>query len=219
MAERKVSRNGPCPCGSGRKFKKCCGRTARPSGGAASPAHRIDERNTPEHDRPLLAKKLRSLGVDPALIFAFEQTGLMISEENQHQFSEEEVRRFDAALDICHSRRTQITTEALLSCSMEAYIDACAVFNAEQCEQHARKILDRLGEVSFETYLRALTEVALTQPTPGSVDAYYAKTRELFPDVPLADDILGRLAGLMLRMIELRLARHMAQHKHVGSIS
>jgi len=25
LAETKVGRNGPCPCGSGRKFKKCCG--------------------------------------------------------------------------------------------------------------------------------------------------------------------------------------------------
>jgi uncharacterized protein YchJ len=24
--ERKVGRNDPCPCGSGRKYKKCCGR-------------------------------------------------------------------------------------------------------------------------------------------------------------------------------------------------
>jgi len=24
-AERKIGRNDPCPCGSGRKFKKCCG--------------------------------------------------------------------------------------------------------------------------------------------------------------------------------------------------
>ena len=25
LAEKKVGRNEPCPCGSGRKFKKCCG--------------------------------------------------------------------------------------------------------------------------------------------------------------------------------------------------
>lgn len=23
--ERKIGRNGPCPCGSGKKYKKCCG--------------------------------------------------------------------------------------------------------------------------------------------------------------------------------------------------
>jgi len=25
-AEKKVGRNEPCPCGSGRKYKKCCGK-------------------------------------------------------------------------------------------------------------------------------------------------------------------------------------------------
>ena len=25
IAEKKVRRNDPCPCGSGKKFKKCCG--------------------------------------------------------------------------------------------------------------------------------------------------------------------------------------------------
>ncbi|MDQ3960483.1 MAG: SEC-C metal-binding domain-containing protein [Pseudomonadota bacterium] len=24
-SRQKVGRNGPCPCGSGKKFKKCCG--------------------------------------------------------------------------------------------------------------------------------------------------------------------------------------------------
>jgi preprotein translocase subunit SecA len=24
--EQKVGRNAPCPCGSGKKYKKCCGR-------------------------------------------------------------------------------------------------------------------------------------------------------------------------------------------------
>ena len=25
MSKQKVSRNDPCPCGSGKKYKKCCG--------------------------------------------------------------------------------------------------------------------------------------------------------------------------------------------------
>jgi hypothetical protein len=25
-ADRKVGRNDPCPCGSGKKYKRCCGR-------------------------------------------------------------------------------------------------------------------------------------------------------------------------------------------------
>jgi SWIM/SEC-C metal-binding protein len=26
VVEKKVGRNAPCPCGSGKKFKKCCGK-------------------------------------------------------------------------------------------------------------------------------------------------------------------------------------------------
>jgi SWIM/SEC-C metal-binding protein len=26
MADKKVGRNEPCPCGSGKKYKKCCGK-------------------------------------------------------------------------------------------------------------------------------------------------------------------------------------------------
>ena len=29
--EPKVGRNAPCPCGSGRKYKNCCGRTSAPA--------------------------------------------------------------------------------------------------------------------------------------------------------------------------------------------
>ena len=29
VKERKVGRNEPCPCGSGKKYKKCCGKFAR----------------------------------------------------------------------------------------------------------------------------------------------------------------------------------------------
>ena len=27
IAEKKVGRNEPCPCGSGKKYKKCCGKS------------------------------------------------------------------------------------------------------------------------------------------------------------------------------------------------
>jgi hypothetical protein len=34
--KKKVGRNGPCPCGSGKKFKKCCGLKTNGDSGAAS---------------------------------------------------------------------------------------------------------------------------------------------------------------------------------------
>ena len=43
----KIGRNDPCPCGSGKKYKKCCmasdeaaARAARPAQPAAAPGHR-----------------------------------------------------------------------------------------------------------------------------------------------------------------------------------
>jgi hypothetical protein len=31
----KIGRNDPCPCGSGEKFKYCCGKSAAPAAGPA----------------------------------------------------------------------------------------------------------------------------------------------------------------------------------------
>lgn len=45
--EQKVGRNEPCPCGSGRKYKKCCGSVAGPSAAASAPA-RAAAASTPE---------------------------------------------------------------------------------------------------------------------------------------------------------------------------
>jgi preprotein translocase subunit SecA len=45
--EQKVGRNEPCPCGSGRKYKKCCGSAAGPNVAASAPA-RAAAASTPE---------------------------------------------------------------------------------------------------------------------------------------------------------------------------
>ena len=37
MAHKKLSRNAPCPCDSGMKYKHCCGKTTKSSLGAGSP--------------------------------------------------------------------------------------------------------------------------------------------------------------------------------------
>ena len=34
--ERKVGRNEPCPCGSGKKYKHCCGRAGSPNVASAA---------------------------------------------------------------------------------------------------------------------------------------------------------------------------------------
>jgi SEC-C motif-containing protein len=42
------SRNDPCPCGSGRKYKKCCGAPAAAPVSPAQPWHDLDDRLTKE---------------------------------------------------------------------------------------------------------------------------------------------------------------------------
>ena len=35
-ADKKVARNEPCPCGSGKKYKQCCGKSGPKKGAFAS---------------------------------------------------------------------------------------------------------------------------------------------------------------------------------------
>ncbi len=37
MSRKKLSRNAPCPCGSGKKYKHCCGKTVKSRLGASHP--------------------------------------------------------------------------------------------------------------------------------------------------------------------------------------
>lgn len=47
-ARRDVARNAPCPCGSGHKYKRCCGITAPPQlGGAKTTEERQNRRSLP----------------------------------------------------------------------------------------------------------------------------------------------------------------------------
>jgi hypothetical protein len=100
-------------------------------------------------------------------------------------------------------------TEDLVAAELEQFIDAVATLDADTCERHARAIIRRLGApVTFEAYLYELTRVALDSQVGKSehqIDRYYRATKELFPGVLREDDILGRLAGLMLKMMAERL--------------
>lgn len=100
-------------------------------------------------------------------------------------------------------------TEDLIAAELDQFIDATARIDADTCERHARAIIRRLGTpVTFETYLYELTRVALDSQGDKSeyrIDRFYHVTEELFPGVSQDDDILGRLAGLMLKMMVERL--------------
>jgi hypothetical protein len=131
MARREVSRNTPCPCGSGRKYKHCCrgkgftwmeedgqllhevplpaetlallgqqqqqfrqrfGREPGPEDlvfGAAPPLEVM------EHH---LVEGMKRAGIDPAFIHAFEQTGLLVTEDNQHLIADRDLAAWHAAV-------------------------------------------------------------------------------------------------------------------------
>jgi hypothetical protein len=63
----------------------------------------------PEHVEHEMVEIMRKAGVDPAFIYAFEKTGRIVSEDNQHLLSETDLAEWDAALAEYESkqRKTQ----------------------------------------------------------------------------------------------------------------
>jgi hypothetical protein len=52
-----------------------------------------------EHLEALLVEDMKEAGLDPAFIFAFEKTGLLVSEQNQHLIPEKDLENWRAAID------------------------------------------------------------------------------------------------------------------------
>ena len=132
MAERKPSRNAPCPCGSGKKYKHCCltkgfdwiedehglpFRTVPLSAEMASLLEEQQEKFRQHFGRdpgpddllffdapPLeqvehqIVQAMRRAGLDPAFIHAFEQTGLLVSEDNRYLILDRDLQEWDAAV-------------------------------------------------------------------------------------------------------------------------
>jgi hypothetical protein len=115
MNRRELSRNTPCPCGSGKKYKLCCwgqgfdwlddepGAAARDPGdddllfpGAAAEPF--------EHH---VVEAMKRTGIDPALIYAFEETGYLVSEDNQHLIPEHGLQAWYAAVARYNARHNR----------------------------------------------------------------------------------------------------------------
>ena len=143
MARKKVSRNAPCPCGSGKKYKKCCWgkgfeweedeggtvyrstpmspemadilqaaaaevhRQARAGAGAGRPG--VLRHAHPEHLEHQMVEDMKAAGIDPAFIYAFEKTGRLVTEQNQHLLPENALDEWQAAIEeyeAKHGRRS-----------------------------------------------------------------------------------------------------------------
>ena len=133
MPRKKVSRNAPCPCGSGKKYKKCCwgkgfdwevdesgtlyqSKPISPEMADILQAQRQKffdlhgrepEPNDPvffdmpplEHVEHQMVEAMKKAGIDPAFIYAYEKTGLLVTEENQHLISESDLDEWQAAIE------------------------------------------------------------------------------------------------------------------------
>lgn len=133
MARRQVSRNAPCPCGSGKKYKQCCihkdfewledddgnifksvpvpdemralldeqrqsfiakhGREPGPEDPVFSDLPHF------EHAEHQIIEAMKKAGIDPAIIYATEKTGRLVTEDNLHLLSDIELDEWEAAIE------------------------------------------------------------------------------------------------------------------------
>jgi hypothetical protein len=133
MPHKKLSRNAPCPCGSGKKYEACCWNKgfdwALDEDGTVyksmplSPEVRevlekvrqqfiakhgrepgpddllFPDMPDPEHLEALMVEDMRAAGLEPAFIYAFEKTGLLLTEQNQHLIPEKDLQEWEAAIE------------------------------------------------------------------------------------------------------------------------
>lgn len=133
MSRKKLSRNAPCPCGSGKKYKNCCWDKGLdyeqdPDGTLYKSVPISDDMKTvleeqrrrfiEKHGRepgpndpvffdmpPLeqiehqTVQAMKAAGLDPAFIYAYEKTGRIVTEQNMHLLSDEDLAEWQAAID------------------------------------------------------------------------------------------------------------------------
>jgi hypothetical protein len=133
MSRKRISRNAPCPCGSGKKYKNCCyGKGFEwqedEEGNVQKSVPLSDEMRTmleeqrqrfiekfgrepgpndpvffdmphPEHLEHMMVEDMKAAGIDPAIIFAFEKTGRLVTEDNQHLLPDNALDEWQAAIE------------------------------------------------------------------------------------------------------------------------
>jgi hypothetical protein len=132
MPRKRLSRNAPCPCGSGKKYKHCCyekgfdyvedegGNVFKSVPMSDEVAQALQEQrqkfidkhgrepgpNDPiffdmpplEHIEHKMVQAMKAAGLDPAFIYAYEKTGLLVTEQNQHMIPENDLDEWEAAI-------------------------------------------------------------------------------------------------------------------------
>jgi hypothetical protein len=132
MPHKKLSRNAPCPCGSGKKYKQCCcgkgfeyledekGNIFKSIPMSDEMAEILEEQKQKfiekfgrepgpqdklffdlpplEHVEHFMVEGMKQAGIDPAVIYAFEKTGLMVTEANEHLISNGDRKSWEDAV-------------------------------------------------------------------------------------------------------------------------
>jgi hypothetical protein len=132
MPHKRLPRNDPCPCGSGRKYRDCChgkdfeylvdedGTIFKSIPMSDEVAEVIEEQKQNfieqhgrepgpgenlffdmppvEHAEHFMVQAMRQAGLPPAIIYAFEKTGLLVTEQNQHLLPEHDLAEWEAAI-------------------------------------------------------------------------------------------------------------------------
>jgi hypothetical protein len=143
MARKKVSRNAPCPCGSGKKYKHCCwgkdfaweedesGNLYKSIPMTQEMADLLQEQrqkfidkygrdpgpNDPvffdmpplEHIEHQTVEAMKKAGIDPAIIHAYEKTGRLVTEDNQHLLPETALEEWQATITEHESKHRKPT--------------------------------------------------------------------------------------------------------------
>ena len=133
MARKRVSRNAPCPCGSGKKYKKCCwgkgfeweqdesGTIYKSTPLSPEMADVLQEQRQKfidkhgrepgpddqvffdmpplEHIEHQTVEAMKKAGINPAFIYAYEKTGRIVTEQNQHLLSDSDLDEWQAAIE------------------------------------------------------------------------------------------------------------------------
>jgi len=133
MARKKVSRNAPCPCGSGKKYKHCCygksfdyeedddGTIFKSTPMSQEMVELLEEQRQkfvqkygrepgpkdpvffdvphPEQVEHRTVEAMKAAGLDPAIIYAYEKTGRLVTEDNQQLLSDADLAEWDAAIE------------------------------------------------------------------------------------------------------------------------
>lgn len=99
---RTPGRNDPCPCGSGKKFKKCCGtretKFTAPQPRTMDAVEAVDRTDAVGNfEQTAVADALVHSGVAPDAVYAFKKTGVFVHDKSRAVTPQNVLARWDAA--------------------------------------------------------------------------------------------------------------------------